>query len=179
MANTYVGQSQTQLQEDEERKKKKAKGSGRLNADGLPKLFTGDAFMAAAKNHHDERQAKEQEKEIRAQDGVKYATELADWKKEDAARVERNNEQRARHKVALTAWKTESERAKKEKKRPRWNKPKLGNLEKGQLRPKRRAEAAAASGSTSTPDGGENDDDDEMEDDQDAEGPELDSDGSE
>ncbi|KAF8914542.1 hypothetical protein CPB85DRAFT_1152324, partial [Mucidula mucida] len=124
-----------QLHEDEEHKKKKAKGSGQLNVDGMPKLFTGPEFITAAKKHHDEKNAWEKEKEQRAEEGTKFTTELAAWKTKEAACVDRNNLKHADHKTVVAAWKTESERAKREKRCPGWLKTKLGELEKGLSRP--------------------------------------------
>ncbi|KAF8990894.1 hypothetical protein BDZ89DRAFT_1003023, partial [Hymenopellis radicata] len=155
MANVYVGQTQTQLQEDEERKKQKGKGSNRLNADGMPKLFTGPEFMSAAQKHHDDREAKEKEKEQRVEEGTKYTADLGVWKKEEAERVERNNQRRSQHKTALAAWKVESDRAKSQKRRAGWLKPKLGDLEKG--RPKPKKQTAVALPSTSRQNGDDED----------------------
>ncbi len=169
----------SQLHEDEEHKKKKAKGSGRLNTDGMPKLFTGPEFITAAKKHYNEKDAREKEKEQRAEEGTKFTTELAAWKTEEAACVDRNNLKRADHKTVVAAWKTELERAKREKRHLGWLKPKLDELEKGLPRPKKSVAVPSLSTlHTSHPDEGGDDNNNMMDVEEDDEH-ELDSDGPE
>ncbi|KAI9434069.1 hypothetical protein H4582DRAFT_1819055 [Lactarius indigo] len=121
---------------EENEAKAKGKKSNRVLSDGMPHLFTGDAFAAAVEKDEMERQKKAQEKEGKRCRRAQHTEALAEWKKLEAARKERNEAKRLGYRTAVKAWEAERDLAKNEHRRPQWNKPKFEGYEKALPRPK-------------------------------------------
>lgn len=105
------------------------KGSGKLLGDGLPRLLTGDDFIAKvqdfAQRQLDEEDARLQKRQEREQ----YAALLAEWKLRDDVRKLKDKARTAEFKEEMTRWKEEQAIAKAEKRRPGWKKPTRGPRE--------------------------------------------------
>ncbi|KAF9233925.1 hypothetical protein BU15DRAFT_90164 [Melanogaster broomeanus] len=117
--------SQLAAQEEKQKKRKK----GQLNGDRLPRLLTGDAFYSLVVEH-EEMSANEEEackacKKLRD----KRAGLMEAWRDADKKRLERNSSRREAYHHELALWTEECVRAKVEKRRPGWARPKLGKLE--------------------------------------------------
>lgn len=121
---------------EEHEVKAKAKKSNRVLSDGMPHLFTGDAFVAAVKKDEVERKKRALEKEGRRCRRVQHAEALVEWKRLEAARKGRNEAKKLAYQTEVKAWEAERDLAKYEHRRPQWNKPKLGGYEKALPRPK-------------------------------------------
>ncbi|KAG0700691.1 hypothetical protein DFH29DRAFT_1000931 [Suillus ampliporus] len=107
----------------------------RLVGDGLPCILTGDVFVAQVITHENAMEAEAKEKEMRAKRRAEHSEELAQWKIEEIERKERNWTTRAIFEAQKAEWKAEQDLAKLEKRRPQWNKPKMGAIEKPVSRP--------------------------------------------
>ncbi|KAH9006651.1 hypothetical protein EDB83DRAFT_2209850, partial [Lactarius deliciosus] len=89
---------------EENEAKGKGKKSNQVLSDGMPHLFTGDAFAAAVEKDEMERQKKVQEKVGKRCRQVQHSEALAEWKKLEAARKERNKAKRLGYRTAVKAW---------------------------------------------------------------------------
>jgi len=67
--------------------------------------------------------------ETRRQERDERANLMKAWKEDDTKRLERNEARRQVYKEELTQWEAERTKAKAEKRRLMWVKPKLGKLE--------------------------------------------------
>jgi hypothetical protein len=121
---------------EEHEAKAKAKKLNRVLSDGMPHLFTGDAFVAAVEKDEAERQRKAQEKEERRHQRVRHTEAMKEWKKLEAARKGRNKAKKSAYQTAVNAWEAERNLAKLEHQRPQWNKPKPYGYEKALPQPK-------------------------------------------
>ncbi|KAG2138039.1 uncharacterized protein EDB93DRAFT_1106411 [Suillus bovinus] len=120
----------------QEEKAGRKKGT-RLVGDGLPRMLTGDVFVAQVITHENAMEAEARDKEMRAKRRAERSEELAHWKREEIERKERNKATRANFEAQKVEWEAERDLAKLEKRRPRWNKPKMGEIEKPVSRPER------------------------------------------
>ncbi|KAJ3875257.1 hypothetical protein F5051DRAFT_334200 [Lentinula edodes] len=122
LSNIYAVQVNKQLQAKEA--KEKGKGKTKLMGDGKAKLFTGDEFFRLCEEH--EKQQKEDAENAIERRNFRqiHAERLAEWKKENEAIKERNKLKKADYDLAVVAWEEEKAKAKEEKRKPRWNKPK-------------------------------------------------------
>lgn len=137
LGGMYVDRAQKQLQALE--KKKTEKSKKKLMGDGLPKLLDGDTFFQRVVDHEEQTEREKAEKEQRTTIRAAHSKEITQWQENETARVARNKVKRALHKEVLAAWEEERQRAKAEKRRPGWIKPKLGPIEKPIPRPKTQA----------------------------------------
>jgi hypothetical protein len=131
----YCDRVRGQLAAQEEKAGRK-KGT-RLVGDGLPRMLTGDVFVAQVITHENAMEAEAREKEMRAKRRAERSEELAHWKREEIERKERNKATRANFEAQKLEWEAERDLAKLEKRRPQWNKPKMGIIEKPVPRPER------------------------------------------
>ncbi|TFK59101.1 hypothetical protein BDN72DRAFT_781204 [Pluteus cervinus] len=125
LGNMYVQRTQKQLNTAEEKSKKSRKRH--LLQDGRAKYYTGDEFWEACVEDEQCQETEAEEKQRGQERREARAVELEQWK-------EQNDEIRARNKVRkdkwendVKLWEAERDCAKALRKRPRWNKPKLGN----------------------------------------------------
>ncbi|KAG1721208.1 uncharacterized protein EDB91DRAFT_1088538 [Suillus paluster] len=109
----------------------------RLVGDGLPRMLTGDVFVAQVITHKNAMEAEAREKEMRAKRRAEHSEELAHWKMEEIEWKEQNWATRAIFEAQKVEWEAERELAKLEKRRSQWNKPKMGAIEKPVSRPER------------------------------------------
>ncbi|KAG1835927.1 hypothetical protein DFJ58DRAFT_670170 [Suillus subalutaceus] len=75
---------QLAVQEDKMGRKK----GTRLIGDGLPRMLTGDVFVAQVITHENAMEAEAREKEIRAKRRAEHSEELAHWKTEEIEQKE-------------------------------------------------------------------------------------------
>jgi hypothetical protein len=133
----YVDRARRQLQEHENvRKKKKSK---RIMSDGMPHLLDGDEFFNKVVQAEEAQQKAAEEKAARKEQREKHAELLAEWKREEKARKERNKVVKERWAVAVQLWVNERDVAKAERRKPGWKKPTLKEfqgMEKAKPRPK-------------------------------------------
>jgi len=119
--------SQLAAQEEKQRNAKKKKG--KLFGDGLPRLLTGDDFFDRVVDFENTAAEEEIAREDRRKKRDERAEVMTAWKRAEALRLERNKTRRQTFKDDLGAWEVERDLAKLEKRRTRWNQPKLGKLE--------------------------------------------------
>ena len=131
----YVSKVQGHLEEHETRAAKKKTGN-RLFGDGYGKLLTSDDFYNSSLEIEEKAKQKAEEKAERARKREDHATVVTLWKNDEAARKARNIQIRKSHQDAVKAWEAECDRAKEERRKPQWIKPKQGILEKPVPRPK-------------------------------------------
>ncbi|KAF9560998.1 hypothetical protein CPC08DRAFT_707723 [Agrocybe pediades] len=136
LQNIYVRKANKHLHAQEEERKKKSK-KNRIFGDGMAKLLHEEEIFNKVIALDEEAKRKAEEKEDRRLARENHAQALADWKKHEDLRKERNAALRETYHEALAQWEKEREVAKVEKRRPRWNKPKLGAVEKATPRPKK------------------------------------------
>ena len=125
----YAQNIRAQLEAHEAKQSRKK--STRLNADGMPKLLTGSAFHQAVIDADDRKKAAEQSKHERglAKQAFKKAKDA--W---ESAEMDRKNRNKAAHDQWAkdsASWEAERDQAKKECRKPRWNKPKKPKAETG------------------------------------------------
>ncbi|KAF5378494.1 hypothetical protein D9615_007116 [Tricholomella constricta] len=144
MQHTYVGTVRAELQVREEKGNKKK--SRKLNADGLPKLLSGDIFFEKVVEDDERR---EQEKADKAERQVVRGetSELRrKWAEEDVARKLRNAQMVEAWKKKVKEWEIERDRAKEAQQRPKWTKPTKPKAEPAKLKSwTKRGTAQAAS----------------------------------
>ncbi|KAK0217812.1 hypothetical protein IW262DRAFT_1560109 [Armillaria fumosa] len=126
--NSYVHQAHACLQEQEERKKRPKK-RGRLNGDGMPKLFTSDAFTERARAHAKETNDEEEAKAVRENAAKKYKVAMEEWKKGEEDRMAINERKKEKYQHCVAAWEAERSQAKTEGRKMEWKKPKLADFE--------------------------------------------------
>jgi hypothetical protein len=153
LQDLYVAQAREQLEEHEQRKKKKK--SNRLFGDGLPKLLDDDVFFNKVTEHEAEKKRKADAKEDRRLLREAHATSLAEWKKQEDERKEKNKETRLVYQQAVQAWEAERDLAKLQHRKAGWTKPKQGIILKPLPRPVR--EQIASSGSEGEEEFGDDD----------------------
>ncbi|KAJ3558517.1 hypothetical protein NM688_g878 [Phlebia brevispora] len=116
---------------------KPRKPSGKLAADGMPRLLTDDAFVQLVEEHAQEQKQKEVEAERQQKAREEYAERLRQWREQDDQRKARNKVVKAAWKEEVELWEAERDLAKEERRRPRWTKPLLkGRLEKAVPKPR-------------------------------------------
>lgn len=131
----YVEDFQGQL-EDKEEKNTKGKDQGRINTDGLPKILTQDKIFNTVQKAQELCDAtknttmKQKDAELRYTDAVNV------WKVRESDRKERNNALKAEWTEDVRKWEVKKNRAKCERKKPRWMKPKIPTMEKAITKPK-------------------------------------------
>ncbi|KAF9225130.1 hypothetical protein BS17DRAFT_807511 [Gyrodon lividus] len=123
----FCEQLSGQLAAQEEKQKKRKKGQ--LNGDGLLRLLTGDAFYGLVIKHEETSAIEEEARKTRKKLRDERARLMEAWKEADKKRLERNNSRREAYHHELGLWTAECARAKVEKRRPGWTRPKLGKLE--------------------------------------------------
>ncbi|KIK32131.1 hypothetical protein CY34DRAFT_102187 [Suillus luteus UH-Slu-Lm8-n1] len=119
----------------QEEKKQNSKRGGQLVGDGLPRLLTGDEFYHRVVEHQRAAEEEEAGREARRMEREGRAELLKTWKEAEAARLVRNEVRRTAYRDQVKLWEAERDRAKLERQRPAWNKPKLGKLEAPLPRP--------------------------------------------
>ncbi|KAG1721314.1 uncharacterized protein EDB91DRAFT_1064444 [Suillus paluster] len=124
----------SQLAAQEEKKKNSKKG-GQLVGDGLPRLLTSDEFHHRVVEHQRAAEEEEAGREARRMEREGRTELLKSWKEAEAARLVRNEARRTAYRDQVKMWEAERDRAKLERQRPAWNKPKLGKLEAPLPRP--------------------------------------------
>ncbi|PPR07729.1 hypothetical protein CVT26_003722 [Gymnopilus dilepis] len=136
LQNMYVRQANTHLHSREEEQKKKGEGN-RLFGDGMARYLDGDEFYFNVVRLDEEAKRKKQAKAERQVARETRAQALAAWKKQEDERKARNTEIRRVYHDAVKEWEAERDAAKSGNRRPGWNKPKRGKLEKGVPRPRK------------------------------------------
>ena len=121
LAGMYMDWAQEQLQAVEQKKKKN--GKKRLMGDGKAKLFTDDEFYNLCIEDEQEREKDTADKEQQHIQRETHIAALMEWKKKNDAIRNRNEEKKATFNEALKAWEDDRDAAKREKRRPRWTKP--------------------------------------------------------
>ena len=134
LQDLYVKRAHEHLQEHEERKKNK-KRSKKLMGDGLPKLLDSDNFFSRVTEHHEAVQREVQHHADRQAQQEEQAAAIVEWKKTETDRKARNDETRLAYQSAIKAWEQERDLAKAERRKSRWNKPKMGAILKPIARP--------------------------------------------
>ncbi|KAF9229912.1 hypothetical protein BU15DRAFT_12101, partial [Melanogaster broomeanus] len=102
---------------------------GKLVGDGLPRLLTSDEFHSQVVEYEKVAVEEELAREERGKQRDEPTEAMGSWKEAEAARLERNQVRRQAFKDELATWEAERDLAKAEKRRTRWNQPKLGKLE--------------------------------------------------
>ncbi|KAJ6608877.1 hypothetical protein B0H10DRAFT_2226474 [Mycena sp. CBHHK59/15] len=140
LAGMYSNRAQSQLQGIEERKQKK-RGKRKMG-DGKAKYFSGDDFYQLCLDDEKAKEDEAAEKEQRRVQREAHTSELAEWKKNNAAIRARNEAKKAKYAADKAAWDVESVAAKLQKRRPGWTKPKVKDygVEVLLLRPKKPAD---------------------------------------
>ncbi|KAH7903374.1 hypothetical protein BJ138DRAFT_1020747 [Hygrophoropsis aurantiaca] len=124
----YCDRVRSQLATQE--KKKTKQKSGRLVGDGLPRLLTGDVFVEKVIAHENAVEEEAKQKEVRARKRAEHSAVISEWKAAEKARIERNKAIKVIYKTEMAQWEVERDLAKVEKRRTRWNRPKMGVKEK-------------------------------------------------
>ncbi|KAI6023064.1 hypothetical protein BKA83DRAFT_105977 [Pisolithus microcarpus] len=127
LQSMYCNRLSGQLAAQEERQKKQK--MGKLNADGLPKLLTGDAFQACVDEHEAAAKRDKAEQENWQKQKEVQSELMAAWKEMDNAWKQRNKERREAYHDELHLWQAERALAKQEGRHSSQKKPKLGKLE--------------------------------------------------
>ncbi|KAJ6632593.1 hypothetical protein B0H10DRAFT_2206951 [Mycena sp. CBHHK59/15] len=115
LAGMYSNRAQSQLQAIEERKQKK-RGKRKMG-DGKAKYFSGDDFHQLCLDDEKAKEDEAVEKEQRRVQREAHASELAEWKKNNAAIRARNEAKKAKYAADKAAWDVESVAAKLQKHR--------------------------------------------------------------
>ena len=121
LADMHLGRIKRQLYAKEEKKKKK--NLGRLMGDGLPRLLTGDAFVALSREYRDAQEVAALDKAKKAEEKVVRSKLQACWKVEQAKVDAANAEALRSYQGDLAKWKEEQEAARLTHKRPARTKP--------------------------------------------------------
>ncbi|OCH93740.1 hypothetical protein OBBRIDRAFT_810929 [Obba rivulosa] len=129
-----LARAHEQLQAQEDKSKKKRT---KVFGDGLPKLLTGDEFFRQVQEFEQRVADEELQKAQRKASRVTHAAMLVAWKTQNKERKARNDARRAEYQATVKVWELEREQAKLEKRKTRWNKPKMWKLEPAVPRPKR------------------------------------------
>ncbi|KAF8059865.1 hypothetical protein FPV67DRAFT_1424886 [Lyophyllum atratum] len=133
--SAHVEDLRGQLQGKEERK---ARGNdrGKINMDGQPKILTQDQiFNCVAKSQQDRNAAKDAAIK-RKSAKTRYAEAIGIWKVREMDRKKKNDAQKAEWARDVRKWEVEKNRAKCERQKPRWTKPKMPPAEKAAPKPK-------------------------------------------
>ncbi|KAF9039916.1 hypothetical protein BJ165DRAFT_1313377, partial [Panaeolus papilionaceus] len=100
-----------------------------LFGDGMLKMLTGDRFYCAAEDIQQAAADKAEQVKLNRLLRAEKAELAAEFKASEMARKVRNRERRKKHKEAVSKWMKESQAAKREKRKPQWNRPKLVGIE--------------------------------------------------
>ena len=138
-----------QLATQEEKQKKKRK-KGQLNGDGLPRLLTSDEFYDRVVQHENACEEEDAARESRRKRREERAALMVTWQEAENERRKRNEGRKQAYREELRSWEEERERAKVERRRVQWNRPKQGKLEPPIPKP-------AVTGEDAGGDGGKND----------------------
>ncbi|KAF5375698.1 hypothetical protein D9615_009380 [Tricholomella constricta] len=133
----YVKKMKVHLEEHEQRKEQKTK-KNRIFGDGLAKVLDADEFYNKVVQLEEAAEKAQEEKEERRKRRETHSEALAEWKRQDKVRVERNNERRKTHQEDVEVWQREADQAKAERRRPS-KKPQLKDyrIEKALPRPQK------------------------------------------
>ncbi len=122
--------------EGKEEKNAKGKDRGRINTDGLPKILTQDMIFKAVHEAQELRNATKNAAVKRKDAKSRYTDSVSAWKIREADRKDRNDALKAEWAEDVRKWEVEKNRAKCERKKPRWTKPKMPTMEKAIIKPK-------------------------------------------
>ncbi|KAF8156997.1 hypothetical protein B0H34DRAFT_848503 [Crassisporium funariophilum] len=133
----YVEDVRGQLQSQEERKKQgKKKGRIRVNTDGKSKILTQDSIFNAVVEGQVARDAAKEAASKRKDAKERYTDAVGIWKVRDMDRKVRNALCKEGWIKDIKKWEVERDSAKYEKRKPRWQKPKMPPMEKAMIKPK-------------------------------------------
>lgn len=117
---------------------KPKKPTGRIIADGMPRLLTDEAFIQVVEEHNKEQERQEAEKQKRKQARDSHAERLKEWREQEALRKVANTAVRAAWAAEVEKWEIERDLAKRERRKPGWTKPLLkGRLERPIPKPRK------------------------------------------
>jgi hypothetical protein len=105
------------------RRKTGDKESGRLLGDGLPAVLTSDSFMARVVDRDEEQSNGALLKEARKKTLSEQKEALPKWINKDQIRLKQNKADTRHYGLELKERRAERDLAKRESRKPRWNKP--------------------------------------------------------
>lgn len=127
LQNVYCERLRSQLNA-KEKAANTPKGTGRLAVDVLPRCLTSDEFVEKVREFVDRQVAEAAEKARKKQSREDYSAAMREWTRVNKLWIESNKLLTARHKADVAIWEAERDLAKREKRKPRWNKPTKGKL---------------------------------------------------
>jgi hypothetical protein len=133
--SAHIEDLRGKLQGNEE-KKIRGQDRGRINMDGLPKVLTQDKIFEGVVKAHAERDAAKNAAAKWKDAKKKYTEAVGVWKVREVERKERNGELKSELVKEVKRWEVERNRAKCERSKPRWVKPKAPTMEKPTPKPK-------------------------------------------
>jgi hypothetical protein len=159
LQNVYVRKARSQLAYSEGRitKKRSTTAIKVKEANKIGRLLTSNEMTGLYSDHRKEIEQARQEAEERKEVTRRYHKAKAQWEAGEAERKKKCEQINTQWKAEVSKWEIEKERAKKERKRPGWLKPKRPQLPKALPKPQK-ADFAAKDGENASSD---DDNDDE------------------
>ena len=132
---SYVENVRIQLQTQEE-KKDGGKRKGCINMDGKAKILTQDDIFKAVVEGQTARDAAKDALLKRKDAKERYSDAVGVWKVREMDRREKNTLDKEGWKTEVKKWEVERDSTKYDKRKPRWQKPKMPPMEKATIKPK-------------------------------------------
>jgi hypothetical protein len=134
LQSMYLEGVQGQLQAQEDKKTKKRK-TGKINMDGRAKILTQDSIIEGVKEWQDGQDKAVEEAVSKKKAKEQYGLAMDVWKVREMDRKECNAALKGEWEAGVREWGVERDDAKKDRRKPRWTRPKMPPMEKALRKP--------------------------------------------
>lgn len=134
LQSMYLEGVRGQLQAQEEKKSKKRK-TGKINMDGRAKILTQDNIIEGVKEWQDHEDKVVEEVASRKKAKEQYNAAMNIWKVRELDRKEKNAQIKGGWEEEVRRWGIERDKAKHERRKPGWTKPKMPPMGKALRKP--------------------------------------------